>query len=248
MRVQNTALQTSASLVADILTFIAFIGAFFVSFLSHLRSIRPSTVLTLFLSFVVLLNCPRIRTFWLIYQHQDNDVPVSLPTISLLVEVLLMTALFLESLEKRKHVQGAEVCDTPEQYSGFWKRTSFAWLAHTFGQGYSIILSVGDLPSLDPRLKSDLIVEQLQLRWSRCDQKASHSMLRACLRTFWLSLASGAIPRLCLTGFTFAQPFLINTLTTYVGLSHPDVDHGRSLIGASALVYIGMAVSLSARS
>ena len=70
-------------------------------------------------------------------------------------------------------------------------------------------------------------------------------MLKACLRTFWLSLLSGAIPRLCLTAFIFAQPFLINSLTTYVGLSHPDKDYGRGLIGASALVYAGIAVSYS---
>jgi len=55
---------------------------------------------------------------------------------------------------------------------------------------------------------------------------------------------AGVLPRLCFTGFSFAQPFLINRVIHFVG--EPDND-GRTgvmggLIGATALKYIGIAV------
>lgn len=53
------------------------------------------------------------------------------------------------------------------------------------------------------------------------------------------------IPRLCLTVFTFAQPFLINSTVTFVSNGNPDVSYGRGLIGAWALVYLGITVSNS---
>lgn len=57
--------------------------------------------------------------------------------------------------------------------------------------------------------------------------------------------ATGIVPRLLFSGFTFAQPFLINTIVDFVG--EPDEkkseDISGGLIGATVLVYIGLAVS-----
>ncbi|OTA07898.1 hypothetical protein A9Z42_0088200 [Trichoderma parareesei] len=53
------------------------------------------------------------------------------------------------------------------------------------------------------------------------------------------------LPRLCMTAFTFAQPFLVNTTIKYVGEKNANVYHGKGLIGAWALVYLGIAVSRS---
>jgi len=52
------------------------------------------------------------------------------------------------------------------------------------------------------------------------------------------------LPRLCLAGFRFAQPFLIQTIINFVGEPSTEDTGGIAggLIGATALVYIGMAV------
>ena len=50
------------------------------------------------------------------------------------------------------------------------------------------------------------------------------------------------LPRLCVTAFTFAQPFLVNTTIKLVGDKNANVYHGKGLIGAWALVYLGLAV------
>lgn len=46
-----------------------------------------------------------------------------------------------------------------------------------------------------------------------------------------------------MTVFTFAQPFLVTTTIRFVEKKNPDINHGKGLIGAWALVYLGIAVS-----
>ncbi|KAF4885361.1 ABC transporter atnG [Colletotrichum fructicola] len=77
------------------------------------------------------------------------------------------------------------------------------------------------------------------------DQQRKNSLLRACIKSYFLSFLSPVIPRLCLSVFTFAQPFLINTTVSFVGQEKPDANFGKGLIGAWALVYLGIAVSNS---
>jgi ATP-binding cassette, subfamily C (CFTR/MRP), member 1 len=63
-------------------------------------------------------------------------------------------------------------------------------------------------------------------------------------------LLSAIFPRICLIGFKFAQPFLINRVIDYVG-NKPDLEGsekntGYGLITSTALIYIGLAVSIVA--
>jgi hypothetical protein len=66
------------------------------------------------------------------------------------------------------------------------------------------------------------------------------------MRTFLVQALSGVPPRLALIGFKFSQPFLINTIINFVGSpTRPEFDAqiARGLVGATALVYIGIAVT-----
>lgn len=56
---------------------------------------------------------------------------------------------------------------TPEPFSGFWKQATFAWLATTFRRGYTQVLSVEDLPDLDPKLDSGIIGRELANTWAK---------------------------------------------------------------------------------
>ena len=245
LRVQITPLRNDASIAADILFLAAFAGAIMLSYLDHIRSIRPSTVLAIFLSTMTLLSVARVRTIWLVWS--TNSIPMVIPVLLSFILILTLVSLLLESLEKRKNIDQTDPDATPEQFSGFWKRTSFAWLASTFRQGYRRILTVHELPALDPKLDTDVLLQQLESKWSKYDKKKKHSLLKACFHAFSVSLLTAVIPRLCLTGFTFAQPFLINTTINYVGGGNSDSSIGHGLIGAYALVYVGKAVSASSR-
>ncbi|KAH6604280.1 hypothetical protein Trco_007726 [Trichoderma cornu-damae] len=234
-RAQHAALRTSLSLPADILSSVATVAAFFLSRASHGRSPRPSTVLDLYLSLLSLLDIARTRTLWLL--AADSPIPI-LMTVNL---SLTLFALMLESIEESKRLsQGS-----PEEFSGIWARTSFTWLIPLLKMGYAKVLSQDDLPNLDSRLQSRVLRRQLVTTWSKYDPKARHSLLKACFRTHLSTLPSAVLPRICLTIFTFAQPFLVDATIRFVESENPDGYRGKGLIGAWAFVYLGIALSRS---
>jgi hypothetical protein len=72
----------------------------------------------------------------------------------------------------------------------------------------------------------------------------THALLGAVIKAYKWELLAGVLPRLCQTGFTFAQPFLIQTTVTLFSEEYTPLvkSQGVALIGAYAIVYIGIAV------
>ncbi|RAH69778.1 putative ABC multidrug transporter [Aspergillus aculeatinus CBS 121060] len=227
-----------ASLAADVLEVVAIASAMWLSYLSHCRSIQPSTLLIVYFSTRTLLGIARVRTLWLM-RAATADAAIFTVEIS-----LTFLSLILESIEKASILtEKAARPATPEPFSGFWKLASFAWLAGTFRQGYSKVLSVHDLPDLDPQLRSEVVGKELQDAWSQTEDKtAKYALLRTSTRAYLSALLAAVIPRLLLTGFTFCQPFLVDATVTWVGNRDAALDSGKGLIAAFAIVYTGMAV------
>ena len=111
---------------------------------------------------LVILEIPRVRTLWLI-GNGGGDVAEMTATL-----ILTALALLLESIEKRSRVVEEKRSGAPEEYSGFWARTAYTWLAATFRAGYSQILVHDDLPTLDTRLQSNGLRESLINTWAKC--------------------------------------------------------------------------------
>ncbi|KAJ6024382.1 ABC transporter integral membrane type 1 [Penicillium herquei] len=230
---------TNVSLPADVIELIAIISAILLSYFDHCRSVRPSTFLVLYLSSRSLLGVARIRTLWLIPGARNAAIPFTLGFVCTLL------SLFLESKEKSKIlVSNTEKPKTPEPYSGIWKRASFLWLAATFRRGYVKVMSVHDLPELDPKLNSQVVARELQDSWRQVrDKSAKHALLRACFKAYLTPFLSGVLPRLLVSGSTFCQPFLMNSMVSWTENSDAPMSSGKAMIGAYALVYMGMAAS-----
>jgi ATP-binding cassette subfamily C (CFTR/MRP) protein 1 len=79
------------------------------------------------------------------------------------------------------------------------------------------------------------------------EKPEKYDLLVTTAKSFRWSILAGVFPRLCMTGFTYAQPFLINTLINYIESSDQNVNqnYGYGLIGAYVLVFFGAAVSCS---
>ncbi|KAH8195528.1 hypothetical protein TruAng_010313 [Truncatella angustata] len=237
LRTRSEIFQTNASITADTLSIVGTAGAAWVSYIDHQRSLRPSTLLSLYLSTISILDIARVRTLWLI-GSQDGVAAAMTATLALSI-----VALVLESTEKKSSLKEEKRSGAPEEYSGFWKRTVFAWLVSTFRAGYAKIISVEDLPKLDTRLKSHALRDKLGATWANYDRKQRHSLLKACFRSNLVSFLSGVPPRLCKSAFTLVQPLLINATVRYVGQAAPDPSYGKGLIGAYALVFLGLGFS-----
>lgn len=76
------------------------------------------------------------------------------------------------------------------------------------------------------------------------DKSGKYCLAVATFHAFQASFWTAIIPRLCYSGFSFAQPFLIHTIVNSIGTPTPDHPQGvvGSLIGATALIYLGIAV------
>lgn len=80
------------------------------------------------------------------------------------------------------------------------------------------------------------------------DKSGKYCLAFATFTAFQATFWTAVIPRLCYTGFSFAQPFLINTIIDVIGAPRPDHSRGAvgGLVAATALVYLGIAVRFDA--
>lgn len=78
-------------------------------------------------------------------------------------------------------------------------------------------------------------------------KKSSNALLKCTFKTYKWQFVAGILPRLLYSGFRFAQPFLINAVVDFVG--EPEGEYSENvaagLIGATVLVYVGLAISTS---
>ncbi|KAK9779085.1 putative Multidrug resistance-associated protein [Seiridium cardinale] len=237
LRSVNPGLWTQASLAADVIGIVGAIGVALLSWFDHQRSIRPSSLLAMYLMIATILDVARLRTLWSIPGATGAAIVFSL------VLGLTLTALVLESTSKHQALRSPREYSGIglEPFSGLWARIAYFWLLGTVRQGYHKILCVDDLPGMDPQLRSGVLHNKLEKEWSACDQTRKYSLIVSCFRAYSTALFSAVLPRLCLTGFTFAQPFMINTLTDWIQETDAPESSGKGMIGAYALVYLSLA-------
>jgi ATP-binding cassette, subfamily C (CFTR/MRP), member 1 len=149
---------TRTSLAAAALTFVSSLALLALSYLEHLYSYRPSTIINLFLLFSALFDATQARTLWL----QTYNRPVAIA--SLISVIVKLVALTLEAVEKR-HILRPQYQDlTPESTSGILSQWLFTWQIPLFRAGYSKTLGMDDLFHLDKHLKSTLLHAKLHAR------------------------------------------------------------------------------------
>lgn len=209
------------------------------SWIEDARSERPSTLVTIYLLFTLLLDLPQARTLWL--QHTHVAI-AGLFSASLACKAVL---LILETFEKRPYLMPPYRNLPLEATSGIISRSFLWWLNGTFQKGFRTLLSFDDLNVLDDGLTSAQLDETVGKAWAQRKQpeRRLEFPLVVC-RALWRPILSIVLPRLFLIGFTFSQPFLIQR--TLALLTQPvdktSTTYGYGLIGAAGLIYIGMAV------
>lgn len=216
-------------------------------------------MLNIYLCFTFLFDIERSRSYAL-----SADLGLVATVFATRLAVKLFLAI-VEAKDKRKHLLEKFSDCPPEATSGIYKLASFWWLNELFRKGFSNALAVDDLFHLDKHLRADYMHHALDSAWSRCKFEPC-LLLPENLLTTWIfsvtkvspnSLFTTTLgklkwpilavvpPRLCLIGFNFCQPFLINRAVKYSedAPSAQGDNIGYGLIGAYILVFVGIAVS-----
>ncbi|KAH7388905.1 ABC transporter [Cadophora sp. MPI-SDFR-AT-0126] len=231
--------KTRLSIASTVLNLLAALGLGLLSHLEHVKAIRPSFVIAAYLFVSLIFDIARVRTQWLL---PTNDAIAAVLTAAVVVKLLM---LLLETLGKRRFLLAAYRGLSPEITSGLFSRGFFWWLNSLLTNGFKNVLSADDIFPINESLSSRKLSDDLQSRWDACDQKNRNALMRQAIIGFRWRILSIVFPRLCVVGFSVAQPFLVNEAIKFVKSvdGNENVNIGYGLIGAYTFVYIGNAVA-----
>ncbi|KAF5617327.1 major facilitator family transporter [Fusarium sp. NRRL 25303] len=205
------------------------------SFVEHRNSRKPSKLIGAFLVITIILDIALVRTFWIRSMHSIAGVF----TASFVIKTILLV---LEEMPKTPLSDKEKIHETA---SGAINRSFFWWLNALFLQGHRTILETEDLQAIDSKFDTDHVSAPLEKQWERVTARNSGqpSLLKSTFLAYKWQFAAGIIPRLLHSGFNFAQPFLIQSVIVLVSKKEMSVQTSSGLIGATVLIYLGLAIS-----
>jgi hypothetical protein len=221
------------------------VSAFFMTTLSvldHSRSPRPSVLLNIYLSLTLLLDAAQARTLFL-----SSDDKSELTYSSTFVAAVAVKAgiLLLEARHKSRWVSWDAKKHSPEETSGIFSLSVFFWLNKLFLAGYGKVLTLEDLYPLDSSFDAKALHDKFSANIDYSKLKGDkYGLAKALVRTLKTPLLLPIAPRLALIGFKFCQPLFLEKLLEYLSQPGPlDANVGYGFIGASILIYGGIAIS-----
>lgn len=205
--------------------------------LEYFRSIRPSSVTSVYLSATLLFEIARTRTAWLL--HDNPLYPACLST-SLAIRLVL---LILQNCEKKRWLLKKSEKLSDESIGGPFNRSFFVWLNGLLRQGYTALLNGNELPHIHEKLSSQDLSKSFEAAWANCNQNRKNALMFAIVQCLRWEIIGIALPRLAVIGFSVAQPFIVGRVVDVLNeTSSVSLDKGYGLIGATAIVFIGIAV------
>ncbi|KAH4005276.1 hypothetical protein HBI13_005130 [Parastagonospora nodorum] len=212
------------------------------SALEHSRNPRPSTLLAAFLCLSLILDVSQART---LFRSSSSHAEHVYSSTFCGAVALKAAILMLECRQKTSWVHWPnDEKHSPEETSSILSLGVFFWLNKMFLAGYRTILTMDTILPLDNSFDPETLHAEFSryLLYEKL-QGDSFGLAKVLIRTLKVPLLLPIVPRLALLGFTFSQPFFIETLLDY--LAQPDLDPnvGYGLIGASFLIFSGIAVS-----
>ncbi|PWY82697.1 ATP-binding cassette transporter [Aspergillus eucalypticola CBS 122712] len=238
LRVEDLDLHTRAGLASGIVHIIATGAAILLSFFEDQRSVKPSDLLVVYYSAEVLLSLPQLRSLW------------QIPTASVACRALWTTILIFnvgilisESTHKFRFLRPMYQKRTEEGALGFWCQSFFIWVLPVLQNGYSKVLGIDDIPEMDADQRAQSTQQELEKAWAA--RTSNHRLLRSTFYAYRRTFLSAIVPRLCLSAFSFCQPFLITATIDYIqnDKTSDNKNRGQAIVGAYVLVYLGWAIS-----
>lgn len=213
------------------------------SSLDHRKSSKPSMLMSGYFFITPLLDAVQARTLFLSSTNKHEYAYSCVFTTTVVYKLLV---LLLESHKKSRWLVWDKIEHSPEELCGIFSLGVYFWLNKIFLEGYAKVLNMGDLYPLDTNLRGKALHDRFvtHIDYSKL-QADKFGLLKALIRTLRIPLLLPVLPRLTLLGFTFCQPLFIQSLLDHLSTPSRDPNAGYGLIGASLLIYSGIAVSMA---
>lgn len=235
--------RTTASLPAASLEFLASIAVLLLLYVEHVRALRESAFLGLYLSITFLLEIAKCRSY---FRRPGLD---ALGGLAAAAAILRFSIICLEEVPKTSLIidENLRKITGAEAAAGFWKRYLYVWLNPLIWKGYRSTISVEDIGEIGAEFSSRHLFEGFHPRWVAQDKLATMCLARALLGHLWIHWLFCFVARLAFTGFSFSLPFILLRMTEVITDPGPNAkDVGDSLIGATVLTLIGIGISRGA--
>lgn len=235
---------TSIFIASSALKLVSALFMITLSIIDHSKSPRPSVLLSSYLFLTLLLDATQARTLFL---SSDQKPEVTYSSIFCAALALKAGILLLEAQRKSKWVRWQDEKEhSPEETSGIFSLGIFSWLNKLFLDGYKKILTIKDLYPLDSTLNGKALHDEFSNNVDYSKLKGDKfGLAKVLMRTLKVPLLLPVPPRLALLGFTFCQPFFIEKLLDHLSQPRVDANIGYGFIGASILIYSGIAISMA---
>ena len=156
--------QTKASVPTATLNFVAALQIVALSYVEHSRSIKPSSMLNVYLLFTLFFDIAQART--LSMQGLTTICGVFVAGMGAKLALLLV-----EAQDKRAFLKTPYSGLAPEVTSGILNRSLLWWMNGLIIYGYNNIISYANLYELDQDLLAERLGQKLQTAWeARCEQ------------------------------------------------------------------------------
>lgn len=245
LSVANGGLYKAYLVSASALSFTSSLGLITLSFLEHVRSPRPSILLSFYLTLTLLLDVAQTRTLWLASRNESELTFSRVHTCSLAFKAV---SLLLESQNKARWISWDSKEHSPEETSGLFGLGAFIWLNRLFLSGYSKVLKVGDLYPLDPAMCAETLEKNLKRHRHKsvlAERHKKYGLPQALMKALAIPILLPVIPRAAMAVFQFSQSFLISTLLSHLEEPDPSKNAGYGLVGATILIYLGIAITFA---
>ena len=213
------------------------------SIVDHSKSPRPSVLLSSYLFLTLLLDATQARTLFLL---SDQKPEITYSSIFCAAIAFKTGILLLEAQRKSRWIRWDEKEHSPEETSGIFSLGIFSWLNKLFLDGYRKVLTIKDLYPLDSTLNGKALHDEFSKNVDYSKLKGDKfGLAKVLMHTLKVPLLLPVPPRLALLGFTFCQPFFIERLLDHLSQPSVDANVGYGFIGASVLIYSGIAISMA---
>lgn len=231
----NSSIRKPIPVIAATLVVADAFGLLLLSHTEHTRSIRPSSIINIYLFVTILFDAARLRTLWI--QHAPKPL-ASVCSATLAIKVIIAIT---EAMEKRKILVSQYKNVSPEATSGLYGRAFFWWLNKILGIGFRRVIQDSDLFPVEDEISSTRLKKRSQSLWEKANKSRPHVLFWTTLNTNRTVLLLGVFPRICLIGLRYAQPFLLSRTVEFVDSEQAD-NIGWGLAGAFFVVFLGTAV------
>ncbi|KGO73238.1 ABC transporter, integral membrane type 1 [Penicillium italicum] len=233
---------TNMFIASSVLNLVSALLMITLSVVDHSRSPKPSALLSSYLFLTLFLDVAQARTLFL---SSDDKPELTYSSIFVTAIALKTGILLLEAQQKSRWVGWDEKDHSPEETSGIFSLGVFFWLNKMFLDGYSKILTIGDLYPLDSSFNARPLHDEFLKNMDYSNLKGDKfGLVKVLIRTLKVPLLVPIPARLVLLCFTFCQPLFLEKLLDYLSQPVLDKNFGYGFIGASLLIYSGLAISM----